>query len=739
MSNIIMNQLKDRINKAKLVLQNMSDGEISPSAYDTGWVARIPNVDGTPMFPQCLQWLQYNQHEDGSWGSNQAHYYHDQLVSTLSAIIALKTWNMSEEQVAKGVHYIYQNISNIDNELYATVGFEIIFTAMLKTAQQLGLDLPYEHPILRKIEEIRKRKLERIPIELVYGVPTTLLHSLEGLEGLLDEERVLAQQAENGSFLNSPSATAYIYIKTGNKACLRYIQSVLERFGDCVPVTYPLDLFERLWVLNNLYELGIEHYFDDEIEQHLKYVQQHFTSCGVPWSRYVQVPDIDNTSVAFKLLRLRHKPVSAEVFERFYDAENKRFFCFSGELDASLSHTINLYQAAQLNAHEEVLDRAELFAYTFLKTKQAQGNFADKWLIWEHLGDQVDYLLANYRFETAPTAEKRLGRELVKRKVDRIHWIDKVIYYLPNVNAQVFLDVALAEQALHEVTFAEEYEYLSNWANQHPSIRNQRIKPILFTAYNLFPKPEQSFARLILCKITLWVFAIDDVIDEHHWEAEQFEDLVSFILEPDQTQTYFAGELAIHVENLVSILDSIVDELVEFQGDNIRPHLYAYIEELLRGYQRENLVKLEGTLPTFDEYLEFAQITVAVRLTLVFALYGMDLSKLQINFAACDQLLVMASDIARIFNDIRSYDRERDEGKINSVDIVMQYQGLNYEQAVKWLQTFARFRMRDMLKFCQEDNSLSHEIKTLLLNVCRVTAWMYKQADFHEHKADMRF
>lgn len=739
MSSINEATLKQHIAEAQAVLRNMSDGEITSSAYDTAWVARIAAADEQPMYPQCIDWICAHQHDNGAWGSDEAKYYHDQLVSTLSAIIALKTWHVADDQVAHGEAFIRDNIDKISEEAYATVGFEIIFTAMLQSAKDLDLDLPYEHPILVKILDIRERKLNKIPLEYVYNVPTTLLHSLEGLDGILDAHRVLAQQADNGSFLNSPSATAYIYMQTGDEACLQYVDEVVETFGDHVPVTYPLDLFERLWVLNSLYELGIEHYFADEIAYHLDYVAENFTKRGVPWSRYVQVPDIDNTSVAFKLLRLNHRYIDASVFEHFYDPENRRFFCFPGELDASLSHMLNFYQAAQLNAHEEVLDRAELFGQTFLQSKFKSDSFADKWLVWDHLGDFVEYLLNQHRFDTAPSIEKRFGRELVARKVDAIHWLDKVVYYLPNVNAQVFLDVALAEQALQEEAFADEYAALKAWANENVSVWSQRTKPLLFTAFNLFPKIEQRFARLTLCKISLWIFAIDDVIDNHRWEAAAYDQLAQFILQPQAGVDGLDADLVGRVENLAQVLYEIIDELVACQGEAIRPVLTAYLVELLHAYGHENTMKLEGTLPDMDEYLSFASITVAVRLTMGFAVYALnDVDSAQFETDAFWDLLGLASDVTRALNDIRSFERERDEGKLNAVDSVMAHLNLDYDQATHWLRVFANSKMRDILQFNMDDEVLSPDIKTLMFNVCRVTAWIYKASDFHDQKIDMR-
>lgn len=80
--------------------------ELSVSSYDTAWVAMIPSPASphTPFFPQCLNWLLYNQLLDGSWGLPDRHplLMNDALLSTLASILALKQWGVGEDQINRG-------------------------------------------------------------------------------------------------------------------------------------------------------------------------------------------------------------------------------------------------------------------------------------------------------------------------------------------------------------------------------------------------------------------------------------------------------------------------------------------------------------------------------------------------------------------------------------------------------------------------------------------------------------
>lgn len=80
------------------------------------------------------------------------------------------------------------------------------------------------------VNMIDMNMLDRIPKEIFHQVPTPLLHSLEGIPDL-DWEKMLKLQGPEGSFLFSPSATAFAFIETGNEKCFEYIQRTVERFN----------------------------------------------------------------------------------------------------------------------------------------------------------------------------------------------------------------------------------------------------------------------------------------------------------------------------------------------------------------------------------------------------------------------------------------------------------------------------------------------------------------------------
>ena len=58
--------------EAQLLVQNLSQ-QMSPSAYDIAWLARLDRSGrGEARWPNLIDWLLENQLADGSWGGTVA-------------------------------------------------------------------------------------------------------------------------------------------------------------------------------------------------------------------------------------------------------------------------------------------------------------------------------------------------------------------------------------------------------------------------------------------------------------------------------------------------------------------------------------------------------------------------------------------------------------------------------------------------------------------------------------------
>ena len=108
-------------NPIEQLLSEMGTSRMSPSAYDVAWLARLNDVAPDISNP-ALSWLAENQLEDGSWGSRAPFYYHDRVISTLSAMIALARRGRrahDKTQIEKGLTALENITANATKGLMA--------------------------------------------------------------------------------------------------------------------------------------------------------------------------------------------------------------------------------------------------------------------------------------------------------------------------------------------------------------------------------------------------------------------------------------------------------------------------------------------------------------------------------------------------------------------------------------------------------------------------------------------
>jgi halimadienyl-diphosphate synthase len=72
----------------RILLEEIGSGHMSSTAYDTAWVARLGEINPGLSY-QAMEWVCANQLPDGSWGAKDMYYYHDRVICTLAAMIAL--------------------------------------------------------------------------------------------------------------------------------------------------------------------------------------------------------------------------------------------------------------------------------------------------------------------------------------------------------------------------------------------------------------------------------------------------------------------------------------------------------------------------------------------------------------------------------------------------------------------------------------------------------------------------
>lgn len=362
-------------------LVNSLDGRMNASPYDIAWLARLSaNSHGGERWPDLIDWLLEHQRPDGSWGG-EIEYYHDRILCTLMAIIALKERERelrTSQALRRGEIYIWRNLHFLHHDPIELVGFELIFPTLLAQARALDLDVP-AHSC--GYGSVRAAKLRLLPLDMIYTPGTSVSFSLEYLGNKGDVERLGQMLGPNGSIANSPATTAYLLLQgVDSRAALDYLETMRVQPGG-VPHFYPLRIFEIAWMLQHLTFGGLPLHDAALVEPSLwEELQLAVSEEGVSMDPAFGICDGDTTAVTARLLALSGRPVDPSVLKRFEDPRARIFRTFPFERNASVS--TNAHALETLALMPDYPDRQEIWdriVTMLLAERKYQSYWIDKW------------------------------------------------------------------------------------------------------------------------------------------------------------------------------------------------------------------------------------------------------------------------------------------------------------------------------------------------------------------------
>ncbi|XP_057723590.1 (-)-kolavenyl diphosphate synthase TPS28, chloroplastic-like isoform X1 [Arachis stenosperma] len=556
-------EIREKIKVVKCMLGSMEDGEISVSAYDTAWVGLVKDVnDGNaPQFPSCLEWIANNQLPDGSWGDANYFSPRDRLLNTLACVIAFTQWNLHPQMCHKGLTFFKENLSKIEDESAAEdlVGFEFTLPSLLDLARSMNIEVPDDSPVLKELSAIRDLKLKSCSQKMVHS------YSLQRPQPTLTCRPKM-------KMLSTISTTLFTF--------------VMVQFQ----TLYPIDLFERSWTVDRLERLGISRYFEPDIKDFMTFISRYWTDKGLGWTRDSGVPDIDDTVMAFRLLRLHGHRVLPDALKHF--EKNGEFFCFPGETNPSMSATYNLYRASQvLFPGEMILQDAKYFSFKFLSEKRASNEIFDKWIITKDLIGEVSYALDVPWYASLPRLETRFYIE--QYGGENVVWIAKTLYRLPSVNNEIYVELAKLDYNKSQAVHSAEWEKIQRWHSetglQEFGVSKESLLQAYFVAAACIFEPQRWLERLAWAKTVTLIQAFKFHIN--HDEARKFileqlnnnfnrQDLSNRRLDKINKNEQLLGILLI-------TLDYLGLEFFRNHGQKISHHLNQIWQSWLFSWQNE--------------------------------------------------------------------------------------------------------------------------------------------------------
>jgi halimadienyl-diphosphate synthase len=371
---------------AQTFLSEVGANLIDSCAYDTAWVAalRAPGRPTIPQFPACLDWLRTHQHGDGSWGAPWP-CYHDRLISTLRAVLTLDGWRDhpgDAAQIEQGIGYIWRAAGRLAHDPSETVGFELLFPALLDEAATRNLPLPYMAfgGVLRR----RATTLAQAPLALAYDYRLPLATTLEALGDRFDPRRAGRVPEPGGGVAVSPSATAFLLRhRPGDSAALAYVERAAgEGTGDHgAPTYWPLETWERSWALLHFQHAvpDLYHRLPDVTRPLLQFLAGTRHPDGWTATMASPVKDGGTTAVCFAVLGEAGYDLDPQVLYQYEEARS--FRCHLLERAPSVSANAHVLDALRYCDPATRQPRVEKVIAFLRETRHPGGFWFDKWHI----------------------------------------------------------------------------------------------------------------------------------------------------------------------------------------------------------------------------------------------------------------------------------------------------------------------------------------------------------------------
>lgn len=379
----------DLHSEMKRLLTNFQPGKVMRTAYDTAWVARLGDID-SEMSNAALRWISENQLPDGSWGAPAPLYYHDRVISTLAAMIAL-TWRgrraHDRQQIERGLVALERIAGGATQGLMsdpngATVGFEMIVPTLIAEAEKLKIIQNQGERILGRLKRLREAKMARLN-GLRVNRNFTIAYSSEmagaDCQHLLDLDNL---QEANGSVACSPSTTAYFasQVRPGDPAAMKYLRGVVAEDGG-VPLAVPLDIYERGWVLWNLALTGeLTGELRALCEPHLAAIEPVWRpGKGISFATGYSVTGGDESSLVNAVLTQFGRANDLDALYHYEDSDH--FRCYDLETNPSISahaHFLEAFRQSGVGGGHPSVQKILRFLHS---SQEASGYWVDKWHI----------------------------------------------------------------------------------------------------------------------------------------------------------------------------------------------------------------------------------------------------------------------------------------------------------------------------------------------------------------------
>jgi hypothetical protein len=230
---------------------------------------------------------------------------------------------------------------------------------------------------------------------------------------------------------------------------------------------------------------------------------------------------------------------------------------------------------------------------------------------------------------------------------------------------------------------------LHRWAARYPLIRRVRVWPLSLSVAAGAPFTTVE-ALISTARLSLWVFTLDDLFDEERVpqvelmkRAERYRALAHREIPPPSG------------DSLATALCELRDDLATYPlfaslGSEWANALCGTIDGMMREYQWRLAYRKgtdsRATLPSYEEYVATGRYSIGGPPHMWAALITSDDPSTPEHLEHLRAMEQLASTCIRLANDLQSYQKEVDEGKINALVILsreLRASGVSQDEAYR--------------------------------------------------------
>ncbi|XP_021847203.2 S-linalool synthase [Spinacia oleracea] len=703
---------------------------ITPSAYDTAWVAMIgdrKDKQEKPLFSSCLEWILNNQKPEGFWGERDYHGNPtiDSLPTTLACMVALKTWNLGSDHIERGMAFINTNSTRLlklqDVHNVFPQRFAMVFPSMVELARCTDLQVIFDEEVKEVVARVLRQQQEILTSEEVVDSDRypPLLSCLEVLPPTfpVGDATLLSKLSGDGSLFRSPSATAAAFMATRNSQMLPYLHHLVQNFNGGVPSMYPIDDDDEDYIpinmVDQLQRLGLSKLFPNQINCMLENILREYNAhkpselCGL-------IPaDIYKSSLAFQLLRLHGYKVSARKFCWFLNDANAMKY-IEENYKKFATAIYSLYRATYLMFEsEEELHELRSFTRKLLVKSTSTQNVDDGIILCPHLQEKIKCELAVPWLARMDHLEHRNRIELANQ--GKPIWLGKSSKFrLSCLDDEDLLQLATHDFEFRQQVYQKELEELIRWSKIYGlmdmGFAREKTSYCYFAVASASSLPYDSDVRVIAAKSAVLVTVFDDYFDMEG-SLDELQILANAVKRWDNKGLHS------HSRILFDALDNFVSEIANKYFDqygldiieNIRKLWY----EVVGSWLTEARWSKTGHIPSMASYLETGMISIAAHLMVLQAscFVTPSLSPHKLNPSKYHDITKLLMISCRLLNDLQSYEREAKDGKINSVYLYMRENPeANMEDAIGYVENILEKTKMKLLELALIDGNDAEEL-----------------------------